>query len=265
MEFLAIFLSSLIGILSPVGLVADRLAEDAIRDQVDSVEHLAVRIDNTPSYRLAQGRADRVRIAAQGIYPIAGVRIAALEIETDPIALNLASLRTETPRLDAPLQAGVKLVLTQEDINQILKSEAIVGQFRDLNLNFLSSSGDRTEKFDLVNPKIEFLPNSRFQLQVTLQGQQTQHRDQITVESGIQILSGQRVQFVDPAVRINEQALPSQVIAFLTGGISQSFDLQRLQASGIAARVLSLKTEENTLTLAAFIQIDPSFSISGIR
>jgi hypothetical protein len=264
MEFLAIFLSSLIGILSPVGVVADRVAENAIRNQVDSVEQLAVRIDNAPSYRLAQGRADRVRIAGRGIYPIAGVRIAALEVETDAIAVNLASLQTGKPQLDAPLQAGVKLVLSQEDVNRALQSEAIAKQFRNLNLSFLSSSGNASEKFDLVNPQAEFLPNSRFRFQVTLQGQQTQHQDRIVIESGVQILSGQQIQLVDPTVRLNEQALPPQLIAILTGGISQYFDLQRLQAAGITARVLSLETQDNTVTLAGFVRLDPSFLVSGM-
>ena len=262
MEFLAIFLSSLIGILSPVGVVADRLAEDAIRNQVDSVEQLAVRIDNAPSYRLAQGRADRIRIAGRGIYPVAGVRIAAVEVETDPIAVNLASLQTKKPRLDAPLQAGVKLVLNQEDMNKALKSEAIAKRFRNLNLNFLSSSSNPSEKFDLVNPQVEFLPDSRFRIQATLQGQQTRHQDRIIVETGLQILSGQQIQLVDPTVRLNDQAIPSQLIAILTGGLSQYFDLQRLQASGITARILSLKTQDNTVILAGFVRIDPSFSVS---
>lgn len=262
MEFLAIFLSSLIGILSPVGVVADRLAEDAIRDQVDSVEQLDVRIDNAPSYRLAQGRADRIRIAGRGVYPIAGVRIAALEVETDPIAVNLASLQTQKPQLDAPLQAGVKLVLNQEDVNKALQSEAIAKRFRDLNLNFLSSSGNSSEKFDLVNPQVEFLPDSRFRIQVTLQGQQTRHQDRIIIETGIQILSGRQMQLVNPIVRLNDQALPPQLIAILTGGISQYFDLQRLQASGITARVLSLKTQDNALILAGFVQINQSFLVS---
>jgi len=259
MEFLTIFLSSLIGILSPVGVVADRVAEDAIRHQVNAVEHLAVRIDNAPSYRLAQGRADRVRIAGRGIYPVAGVRIAALEVETDPIALNLASLSTPKPRLDAPLQAGVKLVLNQEDMNRALQSEAIAKRFRNLNLNFLSSSGNASEKFDLVNPQVEFLPNSRFRLQVMLQGRETQHQDRIMIESGIQILSGRQIQLVNPTVLLNDQALPPQLIAILTGGMSQYFDLQRLQTSGITARVLSLETQDNTITLAGFIRLDPSF------
>ncbi|RKH75069.1 DUF2993 domain-containing protein, partial [Corallococcus praedator] len=118
MEFLTILLSALIGLVSPVGLVADRLAEDQIRNQFDSVEDLQVRIDSVPSYRLAQGRVDRVRIAGRGLSIQPNLRIAALEVETDPIAVDLS----EGVELEAPLQAGVRIVLTQEDLTQALRS-----------------------------------------------------------------------------------------------------------------------------------------------
>ncbi|NJR64736.1 MAG: DUF2993 domain-containing protein [Leptolyngbyaceae cyanobacterium CRU_2_3] len=257
MEFFTILLSSLLGILSPAGVVVDRLATSTIRSQISSAEQLAVRIDNVPSYRFAQGRVDRVRIAGRGIYPIEGIRIAAVEVETDAIALDPTTL-TRNPQLEAPLQAGIKLVLNQQDINQALQSEAIAQQFRSFNLNFLSSSEDRSERFELVNPQINFLANSRFQLQVTLQGQQTGHQDQITVESGVEVLSGRQLQLVNPVIRLNDQAVPPQLVALLTGGISQYFDLKSLEDSGITVRVLKLETNGDNLTLAGFMRIDPS-------
>ncbi|MGB5771982.1 MAG: DUF2993 domain-containing protein, partial [Crocosphaera sp.] len=51
MEWFTILLSSFITIISPVGLIVDRVVADALRSQVAGVEELAVRIDNTPSYQ----------------------------------------------------------------------------------------------------------------------------------------------------------------------------------------------------------------------
>lgn len=252
MEFLTILLSSLLGLLSPVGLVADRLAETTLRNQLDSVEQLDVRIDNTPSYRFAQGRVDRVRIAGRGVYPAQGIRIAAVEIETDPIAFNL-----DRSRLEQPLQAGVKLVLSQEDINQALQSEAIAKLTRDLNLGFLSNG--RSERYDLVNPRVEFLANDRFRLHVILKSQTSNQQDQIIAESGIQVRSGRQIRLVEPTVRLNDTSLPPQLIGLLTSGISQYLDLRRLEASGITARVLKLEVNGETVTLTGFARIAPDF------
>nr|MBW4542729.1 DUF2993 domain-containing protein [Myxacorys chilensis ATA2-1-KO14] len=62
MEFFTLLLSSLIGLVSPLGIVSDRVAESTLRKQFVSVEDLQVRIDNAPTYQLVQGRIDRLRL-----------------------------------------------------------------------------------------------------------------------------------------------------------------------------------------------------------
>ncbi|WP_410503743.1 DUF2993 domain-containing protein [Leptolyngbya sp. 7M] len=140
MEFFTIVLSGLLGIVSPLGFVVERVAEDAIRDQLEAVETLAVRVDNTPNYQLAQGTVDRVWLAARGVYPEAGIRIAVLEIETDAIQVDPGRLRQGELELERPLNAGVRLVLTETDLNQALQSPQVSEQLRNLSLDFL---GDR--------------------------------------------------------------------------------------------------------------------------
>jgi hypothetical protein len=260
MEFLTIFLSALLGIVSPVGFVVDRVAENTIRDRLADVEDLTVRVDNTPNYRFIQGRADRVRIAGRGLYPTEAVRIAALEIETDAIVLNANSLRSGTPQLEQPLQAAVKLILTEEDINQALQSEAVTQWLSAINLG--AFGGANSEPYDLINPQINFLENDRVQFQVTLQGQQSGDRNLIAIESGIELISGRQLRLVEPSANINGTPLPSQLIDFFVLGINQQFDLRNLEPSGITARVLKLEIAENELTLASFIQIVPNADLN---
>ena len=59
MEPIAILLSTLIGLISPSGLVLDRVAENTIRSRFVSVESLKVRIDNAPVHQIVKGRIDR--------------------------------------------------------------------------------------------------------------------------------------------------------------------------------------------------------------
>jgi len=54
-----IILSGLLGLVSPVGSVIDRTAENAIRSRFEKVEQLQVRVDNAPSYQLLQGKVQR--------------------------------------------------------------------------------------------------------------------------------------------------------------------------------------------------------------
>jgi hypothetical protein len=262
MEFFTLLLSTLLGVVSPVGTVADRVAETAIRNQLDRAEQLAVRIDNIPSYRLAQGRVDRVRIAGRGIYPIADVRLAAVEIETDAIALDPGSLG-DRPQLEAPLQAGVKLVLNREDLQRALQSEAIAARIRNLNLNFPGASTSQSQQYKLIDPYLEFLPNNRFRLQVTLKEEISGNTNQIKAEAGVQLIGGRKFQFVEPMVQVNDSPLPPQLIGLLTGGLSQYLDLARLEPSGITTRILKLESHGDDLTIAAFVQLDPKVLLAA--
>jgi hypothetical protein len=257
MEFLTILLSTLIGILSPAGLVVDNVAEAAIRDQLDSVETLEVRIDNTPSYEFLQGRVDRIRIAGRGIFPREGVRIDTLDVETDAIAVNPKRLRVGEPELQQPLQAGIRLVLHRDDLNRAFQAPDISEFLQNLSSNFASTQGEQPEEYSLIAPQIQFLDNNRLRFDVTLRGQRTNQQLAIVVESGLQLLSGSQLQLVEPRVIVNDEAVSDRLIQPLTEGINRLLDLSRLEQSGITVRLLQLEIEPDRLAIAAFVRLEP--------
>ncbi|WAL62744.1 LmeA family phospholipid-binding protein [Thermocoleostomius sinensis] len=258
MEFLTILLSALLGIISPAGFVLDRVAETAIRNQLDSAEELSVRIDNTPSYQALRGRVDRVRIAGRGLFPVAGVRVAELEVETDAIALDLDQLRQGQPELEQPLQAAVKFVLTEADLNQALQSELVAEQLRRLNVSLSGTSAAS----ELIDPQLDFLPNDRLRLQATLQDPQTGEQTRVVAETGLEMIAGHQLQLLEPTIKVNEQIVAPQLLAFLIGNVSQRFDLTNLEESGITARVLNLEIEADRLTLVSFVRIEPGTELN---
>jgi hypothetical protein len=243
--------------VSPTSLVIEQVAANAIRSQLDDAETLAVRVDIAPSYRVMQGRVERLRIAGRGLYPEPDVRIAALEVETDPIAVDPVALRHGKLALEKPLNAGVRLVLTRDDINRALRSPSVTKRLQNLSLNLLGSSAAQLERYDLVEPQIEFLDNHRFRFQTRLQSRQSDTQLAITLESGIAILSGRQLQLVEPTAAINGRPLPSQFVNLLVGGISQQLDLANLERTGITARILTWELNRDQISLAAFVQLDP--------
>jgi hypothetical protein len=259
MEFLTIFLSALLGIVSPVGFVVDRVAENAIREQLVEAEELSVRIDNTPTYRFIQGRADRVRIAGRGLYPVEAIRIEALEVETDAIHLNVSRLNA-APQLQEPLQAAVKLVLSEQDINQALRSETISQRLGSLNLG--AFSGMNSEPYQLIDPQVDFLENNRIQFQVTLEGERSGTQNQIVFETEIALVGGRQLRLVMPSANINGTPIPAQLINLLVLGINQQLDLRNLEERGITARVLNLEIAEDGLILISFVRILPDAQLN---
>ncbi|MEP0869780.1 DUF2993 domain-containing protein [Trichocoleus desertorum AS-A10] len=257
MEFLTIFLSSLIALVSPAGLVLDRVAENAVRSQFESVEQLQVRVDNAPSYQIVQGKAEKVRIAGRGLFPLPEFRIAALDVETDPIDINPRG-GGKGLKLDRPLQAGVHLVLTQADINRALSSPTVTKRLRDLGASALEDSeAQQVQRYDFLNPQVELLPNNRIRAKVELQEQGQSDRLQITVESGLAVVAGKRLQLVEPRISVNGEAVPQEILDPIARGVTERFDLDQLAGPAVTARVLQLKVvPEQQIDIVAFVRAE---------
>ncbi len=253
MEFLTIILTSLLTLLSPVGLLAERQAENAIRTRLQKVEQLKIRIDNTPSYQILQGKVTHFRMASQGLWVNKDVRIDALELETDPLDLNLQRLRQGNQKsggfLNSPVQAGVRLVLTEVDTNQALKSPQVVARLQQVINRVLPAA----QSYDVINPSVKFLANNRLRFQVELQKRGSTEQMAVMVESGIAVVAGRSFQLIQPAVSINGKPLSPGLVKLLTAGIS-SADLRKLESAGIVARILQLKVDSSRLELATFVR-----------
>lgn len=260
MEFLTIFLSSLLGLVSPAGLVLDRAALNLIRSQL-TAERLEVRVDNAPSYQLLQGKLERVRIAGRGLkLKQQDVRIAALELETDPIDLDPRSLGHRQPKLKRPFQTAVRLVLAQQDINQALQSPKVVESLLKLDIAEVGDSDDDSKQsYNLVNPRVEFLANNRVRFQVEL----TQGNDlplAIQVESGLGVASGRQIQLVKPVIYVGREAVTQQLVNQIATNLSQTLDLGNLDVYGLKTRILQLKVNSQKLEIVTFVRVEPSSS-----
>lgn len=259
MELLTILLSGLLGLVSPAGFVIDRIAENAIRSQFKNVEQLQVRVDNTPNYQLLQGKVERVRIAGRGLQlKRQDIHITALELETDSISLDPLSLRQRQPKLKRPIHAGMRLILTQEDINKALHSPVVTATLRNLSISELrNSSGKSEQRYDFLNPRVEFLKNNRLIFQVELTAGNANSLA-ITVESGLGVVAGRQIQLVNPTVSVNGEVVPNQFVSEIAANFSQQLDLRSLEGYGLQTRILQLKVTRRRLEVAAFLQVEPS-------
>lgn len=259
MEFITILLSGLLALVSPVGIVTDKVVAGALRSRLNKVEQLQVRVDNAPSYQLLQGTVERVRIAGRGLWLTPNIRIGALEVETDPINVDLQRLRQGgqgSPRasLRQPVQAGVRLVLTESDLNKTLQSPAVAERLRRVVSGALGGS---PERYEFLNPRVDLLDNNRVRFQVELLEKGAEPLA-IAVESGLGIVSGRSLQLIEPAVSLNGKPLSPQLVAAFTSGVNNRFDLRKLEEAGITTRLLKLNVNTSELEIAAFVRVDAS-------
>ncbi|MEL6815267.1 MAG: DUF2993 domain-containing protein [Cyanobacteria bacterium J06598_3] len=259
MELVTALLSSLLVLISPVGVVIDQVAEDAIRSRLAGVESLEVRVDNGPSFQVLQGRVDRVRIAGRGIVPTPGLRLAVAELETDPIDLEFKSLRQGEVVLDEALQGALHLVITEADINAFLQSPTVTQRLGELKIGSLNQAQARErERYKINNPVIEFLGDDRLKISLELEDLVQEGTLQIDAESGLSISEGDLLTLVDPVLGVNGQPAPSRLVNALLGDVNDRLSLQRLENRGVTARVINLAVQPDAIDLALWLRIDPS-------
>jgi hypothetical protein len=260
MEFLSILLSGLISLISPVGFVVDQVAENAIRSQFQSVDQLQVRVDNAPVHQILHGRANRVLIAGRGLTLTESFRISTLELEADNIDIDPNGFGRGQVNLRRSLQAGVRLVLSQDDINQAIQAPEFAQRLRGITIEFPGPPQvqRQIQRYDFLNPTVKILDRDRLEISVALQEQGKPEILQIVAQASIQVVDGRRLQLVNPSLVVDGQAAPLEILSALTDGVNRRFDLANLEASGITARVLQVKlTPDQALELAVFVQVEP--------
>lgn len=259
MEIISVVLSSLLLLISPVGIVVDQVAEDAIRAQLVDVESLDVRVDNGPSFQILQGRIDRVRIAGRGIIPTPGLRIELADFETDPIDLDFRNLRQGKVVLDEALQGALHLVLDEKDINDFLRSPLLQQQLSELKIGSLNQAQARErERYQINDPSVEFLADNRIKISLELEDLVREGSLLIEAESGLSITAGDRLTLTGPVLIVNGQPAPDRLVKTLLGDINNRLSLQQLEEQGVTARVINLAVEPGSLDLALWVRVDPS-------
>jgi hypothetical protein len=270
MEFFTALLASLLTLGSPVGYVLDQVTADNFRSRLYRVEQLQVRIDNTPNYQVAQGHIDRLRLASRGAWVTPELRLDALELETDPIDLDLSRLSSSSSRdssstsgnndnlapfppglFRTPLQAGVRLVITEADLQQALQSPKVQSLIQEIARGFLGSEAETIS----INPQIKFLDKGRFQLQIDLQ---TPNNPVIKVDlvAGLTVVDGSQLRLESPVLKINGSPLPNAVVMAISNTLLDRFDLKNIPSRGIIFRLLQLHISPGQLEIAAFISAE---------
>ncbi len=262
MDVIAILLALLSGAGNGVGLLVDQTAEQILRDQLDQADVLEVRVQSLPNYQLIQGRADRILVAGRGLARVPFPRIDVLELETDPIFLNPSALRGGPLEFDQPLQAAIRVVIREADLNTALQAAEVLEQFQDIEaeLPFSSRPGSDSNVFDLRNPAADFLPDNRVQLSAQLV-EKTEAGDEldaldIDFRARLEVEAGQTLRLESPEFLLGSVPVPREIANAFLGGLNDVFDLSELDEQGFVIRVLNFEVDDDTLEVIGFVRVE---------
>jgi hypothetical protein len=269
MEWITIIFASLLTAISPTGVILDRIAENNLRSQVADVEELDVRIDNAPSYQVLQGKIDRVRIASRGVEPLDNLRIAAIELESDPIDVDIQRLQTEGQNalrssLRQPFKGAVRLVVTENDLNQALSAPNVKSRLEEVFNSFvarLSESGSPT--YQIQQARLDFQADNRLGFYLLLKQRSPSEKAnpepvEIKLEAKLDLVAGRSLQLSEPSGSVNGRRLSKRLLRGLANSFSKQLDIRQLEKQGITARLLQFSLAREELNLAAFVCIEPA-------
>ncbi len=251
MEIIAGLLALIAGLGGGAGYLTDQAVTDLLRQNLDSAEILEVRLQSTPNAKVLRGEIDRVLLAGRGLVIEPYPRIAVLELETDPLSLDLGN----PVELRQPLQAALRLELLEADINATLQSEAILAQFQGIQAD-LPVLGGEAQVFDLLNPAIVFLGNNRLRLAARLEPRNDDPPLDIEFTALVVVEAGNRLTLQDTEFLLNAVPVPLEIIEAFLAGLNEALDLSQLEAQGITARVMEFTITENQLRVLGFIRLD---------
>ena len=269
MEVLVYILSGILAIATSVNAVGDKIIENQIKSQVKSVDTLAVRIDNAPNHNALAGKVQRVRVATRDLEVSDAIAFKALELDIDGINVKLKEWLNEdlvsdidgvpTLRLrelvEQPVNMASRIVLTQEQLDNILKSESLnIGLSQRLE-DVLNQVSEDDEDFTVSSFQLDLIDTNRVAVRMKIpdtQGDFGKVNEELDVdlELGIEVVDGKSFEFSDQKIFINGEEIEPEYEVL----IARPITLEILEQVGIQARVIQWKSDENELELALAIR-----------
>jgi len=266
MEIVAILLSGLLGGLAPVGFILDSVLEGNLRSRLPGTDVLEVRIDNAPSYQLLSGKVQRLRLAGRGVQLTPEIRVAAIDVETDPLNIDLEALRQSGENWRAafrePVQAGLRLELSEDDLNQALAAPRSAERLQSIvNRIVANFPGASSQSYKLADLSLDFQEGDRLRFNLRIQGRDATgavNDDlRLALDAGVAVANGRTLQLIDPAIFLNDEPLPPLFAGVVTQFLGEQLDLQNLAEFGVLMRLLELDVDDDSLELAAFVRVAP--------
>jgi hypothetical protein len=244
-------------LFSPVGFFLNNSLTNVVHNKSGEVGNVKVRINSIPTHQLIKGEADSIQISLKQWQPQPNIRVELLELETDSVKLNLPKIRqikrdNWQEALKAPLNMGYRIILTENDLNNLIKSpqaESIISEF---------GGNSQKSQFKIIALALNLLPNNRIvidtKLKLPIRGEELLN---VNLEFSLQLMRGHILRITDIQGTLNNRQLSSKLLQGFTDRINTQLNLQNLEKFGITMRLLQLNINEGNLEIVGFLHLQP--------
>lgn len=231
----------------------DKVAEMALTSQLDQVEDVNVDIRTDP-VKLMQGKLDSVAIAGEGMTMKQDLRVEAIGISTDSVAINPLKAVLGEIELTQPTDAQVQVLLSEADLNRALGSDYLRNKMQNLEIEV------QGEPLVIdIHQAILKLPGNgemAFESDIVQHGNsETKHFSAVTKPS-----------IKDDGYRIDLEILSAEgdrlsldFVSALLGKIAELLDLRNFDLNGSSLQLKDFDVRTGKILLRGNVTIEQAF------
>jgi hypothetical protein len=228
-----------------------QLAKSQLGNQLEEFNKLKVDI-RTNLLKLVQGQVDSVTIKGDGLVLNQDVRIEQMQVETEQVEINPINAIFNKVELNNPVNARIRMVLREEDINPILNSDYLDSQFPSLALQI----GDRPLVIDLQRPlKLHLPDNRRMIFQGNARLQETGNFQLVGFTAVICPRTPHQPVLVEEFRCHDGQGIPLELTAALMQKFKELLQLAYYEWSGILFQVKEMYLEPGNLIVEVEVNV----------
>ena len=228
----------------------DKVAEVAIKSQLDQTEQLDVDIQAEPM-DLVQGKVESVKVRGAGIVMKQALRVEALKVDAESVSINPLKALTGEIELTEPTQAQAQILITEADLNRALASDYLLRKMQGLKVSVQGES--RT--IDIQAAKLQLPGDDKLALEIDLSVQETGDRTQIAAVAIPSLqAAGQKIDL--KVVSAEAQDLSLEFATALFEKVIDLLDLRNFELDGFSLHLQSLIVQKDTLLLQANTTIE---------
>lgn len=228
----------------------NQVATFALSTQLDESERLEVQVKTDPG-KLAQGRVDGLIIDGEGLVMQEDLRMQAMSIETNPIAVNPLKALTGNLELTEPTQGSARIRLTEADLDRAFNSPVLGEQMQNLKIEVEG----KPVTIDIQQVDTHLFAEGKVGIDARIFIQETDETQQVSFKTIPHIVEGGRGISLEEVEYVQGKELSPELTEALVGKARAILNLSNFEMEGIALQIQDLSVEAGQLTLQAIANI----------
>lgn len=236
--------------------VVSQAVQAGLSSQLDAAESMNVEVQ-TDLLKAVQGQVDSVTVSGQGVV-VQDIRVQELQVQTAQVDIDPLSAVLGNLKLNQPVNAKSRVVLTEADLNRAMNSEALLRLLPPMSLTVEGS----IVRVELVPPLQVTLPGDR---RIQLAGAALLHEEKGTRKVSFTTTILPRTE-TQPVLVESFQCQPGQAVSLefaiaLLQRFKQLLSQPSLEFAGVTFQVKCLQVEAGSLSIETEAQVSqiPSF------